>query len=120
MSYLSDVQSLFLGRASRGANDRVQVTALPSRCRLRGVVVTLSGSQGGAPNRIDFLLEDDEGGGAPDDADVLFSAGGSAWVPVQNMFIPDDSYIQLTDKLWFTSVDADILTNTNLTVFYTV
>lgn len=122
---LDDVKSVFLAGASRTAFARVQVASLPARCRLRGVCVSLMWDSGfPEPGRIDFLLDDDDKGPSvnelPADSDVIFSAGASNLVPVQSLFIPDDSYIQLTNKLWFTGEVANNLSSVNLTVFYTV
>tara|TARA_R110002012_G_scaffold206066_1_gene375849 strand:- start:96 stop:458 length:363 start_codon:yes stop_codon:yes gene_type:complete len=119
---LDDVKSVFLAGASRTAFARVQVASLPARCRLRGVCVSLMWDSAlPEPGRIDFLLDNDgEDAEVPADSDVIFSAGASNLVPSQSLFIPDDSYIQLTNKLWFTSEVANNLSAVNLTVFYTV
>jgi hypothetical protein len=122
MSYRSEIKSLYHPADSTAvAFERVQVSGLPSVCRLRGVIASQSSSASYTTTRIDFLLENDLVDDAVPDDDVVVFAGGTAnWNPAQSIFIPDDSYIQLTDKLWYTNSSQNNIRSIHLTLFYTV
>ena len=116
----SDVQSAFFSTpGDSSAYERVPISTIPSYCRFRGMYLGYNSST--VSDRIDFLLEDDgKDDEVPDDDDVVFVSAAGALGGASNILIPDDSYVQLTDKLYVTCETEGVLLALKITIFYTV
>ena len=111
MGIKSDVQVSYEVRD--GVTDPQKLAGVPDRCWLRGVSVTFPViGVVTHPDKFEFLSSSST-------SDLLFAVGTTYLVGNQDVFIPDDSYIQLTNGLYVTSDSADAMGNFSINVFYT-
>jgi len=128
MSYRSDVKSnYFAVSGSPSADDRVEITGLPTICWLRGLYVSYPGaaSGGNQPSRVDFVTESTGGAPSDSDSDWIASVGFGYLYMGQSVVYPDDSYFEIvkndadTTGLYVTCSNAAMLAQVAVTVVYT-